>query len=110
MHYLTTPNSAGKWLGIAEASNYPKWLWEGTVLDGVVVGMPAHSTLQVPGDKVIFGNFSDLVLADWAGIDIVVDPYSGKKQGLIEITITLWTDVGIRHVGSFAVSTDSGAQ
>jgi hypothetical protein len=58
----------------------------------------------------VFGNWADLILAEWAGIDVVVDPYSLKKQGQIEVTITLWTDIGVRHAGSFTISADSGAQ
>ena len=85
-------------------------MWDGNIDQGTVVGRPAYSTNQVPGDVVIYGNFNDLILADWAGIDVVVDPYTLKKQGMIEITVTLWCDVGVRHAVSFAVSTDSGAQ
>ena len=108
--YLTTPSTAASWLATPEATNYPKFLLEGNIDMGTVVGRPAYSTNQVPGDLVIYGNFNDLILADWAGIDVVVDPYTLKKQGMIEITVTLWCDVGVRHAVSFAVSTDSGAQ
>lgn len=108
--YLTTPTVAGKWMGIAEAPNYPKWLWEGTVDEGVVVGRPAYSTNQVPSNKVIYGNWQDLILADWAGLDVVVNPYTNDAIGVINITIFLMTDVGVRQVVSFAVSADSGAQ
>jgi hypothetical protein len=63
-----------------------------------------------PGNGVIFGNWNDLVLAGWAGVDFVLDPYSLKKSGEIEVTQTQWADVGIRHSTSFVTSADSGAQ
>ena len=106
MAYLTTPNTRGVWKGAVKVTNQAVFLWQ----DGEVNGYPAAATKQVPSDKVIFGNFSDLIIAEWAGIDVVVDPYSLKKSGQIEVTTTLWTDVGVRHPGSFCVSTDSGAQ
>jgi hypothetical protein len=58
----------------------------------------------------VFGNWNDLIVAEWAGMDVVVDPYSAKKTGQIEVTMTLWTDIGIRHGASFCISSDSGAQ
>ncbi|MCC7202442.1 MAG: phage major capsid protein [Nitrospirae bacterium] len=107
MAYLTTPASRGKWKGIVRSTYNTKFLWDD---DGRVNGYRAEVTKQVPSDKVIFGNWADVVFAEWAGIDVVVDPYSLKKQGQIEITITLYSDIGIRHAVSFCVSTDSGAQ
>ena len=106
MAYLTTPTTRGVWKGAVKVTNQASFLWQ----DNEVNGYPAAATKQVPSDKVIFGNFNDLIIAEWAGLDVVVDPYSLKKSGQVEITTTLWTDIGVRHAGSFAVSTDSGAQ
>ena len=108
--YLTTPTVAAKMMNIPETQYSTKFVWDGTVDSGMVVGRRAEATNQVPGNKVIYGNFSDLMLADWAGIDVVVNPYTNDAQGVVTITITLWTDSGIRHSVSFCVSTDSGAQ
>jgi hypothetical protein len=77
---------------------------------GLVNGYPAYATKQVPSDKVIFANWNDLIVADWAGIDIVVDPYSLSLNGQVRVVVTILTDVGVRHPVSFCVSTDSGAQ
>ncbi|HSW65200.1 MAG TPA: phage major capsid protein [Dissulfurispiraceae bacterium] len=109
--YLTTPAVRGKWKSTPKVSAQALFLWEGgTGGTGIANGYRAEATKQVPNDKVIMGNWNDFIIADWAGIDVVVDPYSLKKQGLIETTVTLWTDCGIRHAASFVVSTDSGAQ
>lgn len=112
MAFLTTPAVRGKWKGTAKVSSYPSFLWENGAQpgSGLANGYRAEATLQVPSDKVVFGNWSDLIQADWAGIDVVVDPYSLKKTGQVEVTVTLWTDIGVRHAVSFCVSTDSGAQ
>ena len=112
MAYLATPAVSGKWKTIPKVANQAIFLWEkGAGLGiGEVNGYPARTTKQVPADKVIFANWADLILAEWAGIDVVVDPYSLKKTGQIEVTITLHSDIGVRHPVSFCVSTDSGAQ
>lgn len=106
--YLTTPVVRGKWKTTVKATSTAVFLWGDG--DMPVNGYRAGVTKQVPSNRVIFGNFADLIIGEWAGIDVVVDPYSLKKNGQIEVTITLWTDIGIRHAVSFAASTDSGAQ
>lgn len=112
MGYLTTPNVRGSWKTTPKVTNQAFFIWEGGDQPGSgrVNGYRAEATKQVPGDKVIFGNWQDLIMAEWSGIDVVVDPYSQKKNGLVEVTTTLWCDMGLRHPGSFCVSTDGGNQ
>lgn len=61
-------------------------------------------------NMVIFGDWSQVIYLEWAGRDVVVDPYSGKKEGTVEVTIQRLIDCVIRRGKSFAISSDSGAQ
>ena len=54
----------------------------------------------------IFGNFADLLICQWGGLDIIVDPYSLKKDAAIEITMNAYHDVFVRRAESFAVIKD----
>ncbi len=112
MAYLTTPAVRGAWKTTVKTANQAIFLWEKGVERGVgdVNGYPAYATNQVPSDRVVFGNWRDLIIAEWAGLDVVVDPFTLKKTGQIEITITLLCDIGVRHAESFCVSTDAGNQ
>jgi len=105
--YLTTSPVKGAWKTTAKVSGQPIYIWGE---NGQVNGYPARNTQQVPSNRVIFGKWSDLILADWSGMDVVVDPYSLKKKGQIEIVIQILTDVAVRHAEAFAVSTDAGNQ
>lgn len=107
MAFVTSPGSRAKWKAIARFSSTNTPIWQD---DNTVNGYRAFATNQIASNKVVFGNWNDLVVFEWAGIDVVVDPYSAKKTGQIEVTVTLWTDIGIRHGASFCISTDSGAQ
>ena len=83
--------------------------------DGVINSYPAIVTNQVGSaaavaNQVIFGNWNDMFFASWAGLDLVVDPYSLAENGQIKVVLTQWCDVGVRHTASFCKSTDSGAQ
>ena len=98
------------------SSQYSDFIFQtGANGEGMVNGYRALVTNQLGSantvaNQVIFGVWPDMILAGWAGIDVVVDPYSSKKTGQIEITVTQWADSAVRHAGSFAVSSDSGAQ
>lgn len=107
--YVCTPNVRAKLRQKTKVpdSTYPVFVWGD---DNRVAGYRTAVTKQVTGDKVIFGNWADLVIADWIGMDVVVDPYTLADQHQIKVAINMLADVGIRHMGSFAVSTDSGAQ
>lgn len=110
MAYLTTPGVKGAWKTILRATgamvNSASFLWD----NGKVNEYPAESTNQVPSNQVIFGNFNDLILADWDGLDVVVDPYTLAANGQVRIVEMLMTDVAVRHPVSFVVSSDAGNQ
>ena len=61
-------------------------------------------------NKVIFGNFADMILARWAGVDLVVDPYTLAASGKVRIVALTHVDIAYRHPESFVVSTDAGNQ
>ena len=113
LQYMTSPAASAKLLNVPVATGYPTFLWDGNIDQGTLVGRNAQTTNQLglaAGDRMVYGNWNDLVMLDWAGMDVVVDPYSQSANGVVVITITLWTDSGLRHEVSFAVSTDSAAQ
>jgi HK97 family phage major capsid protein len=102
--YLATPtvkNNAKLIAEIAAANSIPVWK------NDQVNGYTALATNQVPtGTSVIFGNWDDLILADWADSNFFVDPYSLSLQGQIRVINRLYCDNGIRHATSFSVATN----
>ena len=46
---------------------------------------------------------------DWAGYDVVVDPYTRAANNEVVVTVNLFTDFVVRHWPSFAISTDTAA-
>ena len=55
---------------------------------------------------MIFGNFADLLIANWGGLDIVIDPYTDAKNSLVNVIVNSWWDVNVRHAESFAAMKD----
>lgn len=113
--YVTSPAAAGALKNAKVDSGSGKFLWEGPVVDGILNNYKAMSSNQVPASgtyasRMIYGNWRDLLVLFWAGTEIIVDPYSAKKTGKIEIQIERMYDLVVRHPESFAVSSDSAAQ
>jgi len=49
------------------------------------------------GDLLVFGNWKDLVIGQWGGYDITVDPYTAAKNGMVVLTINAYFDAkGLR--------------
>lgn len=52
----------------------------------------------------IFGDWSQLVLADWGVVEVVYDPYTQAGAGAIVLTMRSLHDVAVRHIAAFAAS------
>ena len=58
------------------------------------------------GNLLVFGNWSDLVIGQWGGYDVTVDPYSIAKDGQVRLVINSYFDAkGLR--GSTSTGTGS---
>ena len=73
---------------------------------GTINGYRAIVSNQVTAGDLYFGNFADLLIGMWGGLDLIVDPYSGSKSGTVSITALQSVDVAVRHAVSFAFNND----
>ena len=55
---------------------------------------------------LIYGNFNELVIGMWSGVDIVVDTASLSTAGGLRLAFFQDVDVGVRHAESFAACQD----
>jgi HK97 family phage major capsid protein len=113
--YLTHPAVRGKLKKTPELNNtiaLPIW-YKGEVND-----TRAEVTMQMPtfnittpstytGYGVVYGVWDQLMVGEWGALEVIVDPYRLKKQGMIEVTTFDTCDVNVRHPQSFAVITDA---
>jgi HK97 family phage major capsid protein len=111
--YLTSPASAVKAMSIPKFTSTSNPIWD----ENSKIGMfPAEwsNNIATSGsgtlDQVIFGDFSQIIFLEWAGRDVVVDPYgTNATGGTVTITIQRLIDMVIRRAKSFAISADTGA-
>jgi HK97 family phage major capsid protein/HK97 family phage prohead protease len=75
-------------------------LWEqGDTMNGY----GTRVTNQLTAGDVFFGNFADLIIALWGGLDLTVDKMSLSKSGGTRIVVFQDVDFALRRVESFAL-------
>lgn len=111
--FATTPGMAGKLAQtVVAASTDTRMIWSGKLNDGELNGYKAVASNQVSAalgsgseHGLIFGNWNDIMIGMWGALELVVDPYSLKKQGMIEVTSFQLCDIALRHAQSFCKAT-----
>lgn len=113
--YITNPKVRGKLKQTQIASNLPM-IWQ---YANELNGYAAHVTSQVRSDltkgaattlsALFFGNWADLVIGMWGGLDVLVDPFTGATAGTVRVVELQDSDIAVRHAASFAVCVDANA-
>ena len=68
--------------------------------DGEVDGYPVSDSSNVVAGGYAFGDFGELVVAQWGSIDIVVDPYTLATKNAIRLVINAYFDAKVRRDGA----------
>jgi len=74
--------------------------------NGQANGYNVIRSQQATAGNVYFGNFSDLLIGMWAGLDILVDPYTASSSGNVRVRAIQTVDVAVRNAVSFAYNND----
>lgn len=111
--WMTTPLMAGKMMQTLEfAASGARPIWVGTFREGVMGGYRAGATNQVSKTLgagaehgMIFGNWNDVVIGFWGGLELTVDPYTLAGQAMLRIISYHLGDAILRHGESFTKAT-----
>lgn len=87
------------------ALKFPTTAASGTIWEpgNTVNGYNALTTNQVATGDVFFGNFADLLVGMWGGLEITVDPYTYSDKGRIRVVTMQDCDFQVRRTQSFVV-------
>jgi HK97 family phage major capsid protein len=96
--YITNAAMVGLLKTTVKVANYPVFLLE----NGEANGYRVHNSNQIATGDIFFGNFADVIIARWAGMDLIVDPYTNSTSGDVAITTFMDTDIALRHPVSFS--------
>ena len=103
--YVCTPAVAALLAGRQRFASTDTPLWEGGLMDGRVAGFAAMSSTQMPASRLLFGDFSQLVIAEWGALELDVNPYANFPAGITGVRAFYTVDVGVRYAASFSYST-----
>lgn len=56
---------------------------------------------------IIFGNWNDLLIGQWGGLNILTDPYTYGTSGRVRLIVESFWDVMVRRAASFAAIKDA---
>ena len=62
---------------------------------------------QVAANDLWFGNFADLLIGYFSGLDLMVDPYSNSTSGTVRVVAMQDVDMAVRHPESFSRGNNS---
>jgi len=96
--YLTTSAMAGAMKVKAKDSGSGLFVLE----NGQANGHNVIVSNAVASGVIYFGNFSDLLIGMFGGLDLLVDPYTNSANSVTRLRATQFLDVGIRHGQSFS--------
>ncbi|MDT3708163.1 MAG: phage major capsid protein [Thiobacillus sp.] len=118
--YLTNTKVRGtlrKTQEFATTNGKPVWTSGGQAGVGDVLGYQALTSNSVPSNltqgtsvgvcsAMIFGNWSELIIGMWGGLDIMLDPYTGSSAGTKRVVALQDVDVALRRAASFGAFKD----
>ena len=79
------------------------FLMEGTEVNGYR-GVLSN---QVASGDLWFGNFADLIIGYFSGLDLMVDPYTHSTSGTVRVVAMQDVDIAVRHPESFTRGNDT---
>lgn len=73
--------------------------------NGEVDGTKAYNTSNVTGTNYVYGDFSNLAIGSWGGVDLTVDPYTKAADGQIRLVVNMYVDAVVLRPEAFAAGT-----
>lgn len=102
--YVTTPGVAELLMQRQRFTSTDSPLWEGSMLNGTVMGQKAFACSNMPAATAIFGDWSQLVIAEWSQLAVEVNPYANFPAGIIGVRAFYTIDIGVRYAASFTAA------
>ena len=103
LKYICRPSEYGTMKVTSKDSGSGQFI---TSPDGLVNGYDVVRSNSVTSGDFYFGNFADLLVGLFGGLELTVDPYSLSTTGTVRIVALQSVDTAVRHPESFVLSND----
>ena len=98
--YLMAPNVKAKLRSMIKGTNGTGMVMENGEVDGTKASISAF----VPTNDLAYGDFSNVVVGIWDGLDIVVDNYTLAADGCIRLVVNFYCDAQVTRTGAISVA------
>jgi len=72
-----------------------------------IVGYPYIMSNQVTNEDYFFGDFSQVLMGEWGGLEVNVDPYTHSLKGRLRFVTFKTVDVAVRQPTAFCYANDA---
>jgi len=117
MGFLSNPEVATKLMSTKLDAGSGRFILE--TMMGPLMGYNALFSTQVPNNltkgtgtdlsAVIFGDFAQLLIGQWGGVDLVLDQYTKATEGMVRLVVNSYYDMTVRQPKAFAAIVDADA-
>lgn len=100
--YIASPSARASFRNMMKGSRGTAQL---AYTDGTLDGTPVYSTSNVETKNFVVGDFSNLAIGSWGGLDIVVDNYTQAVNGMIRLVVNAYFDAALIRPEAFQFGT-----
>lgn len=100
--YIASPSARASFRNMMKGSRGTAQL---AYVDGTLDGTPVYSTSNVETKTFVVGDFSNLAIGSWGGLDIVVDNYTQAVNGMIRLVVNAYFDAALIRPEAFQYGT-----
>lgn len=100
--YIASPSARASFRNMMKGSRGTAQL---AYVDGALDGTPVYSTSNVETKNFVVGDFSNLAIGSWGGLDIVVDNYTQAVNGMIRLVVNAYFDAALIRPEAFQFGT-----
>ena len=101
LRYIINASARGALKSTEKASGTAQFVYENDEINGY----PVTVSNQLANNDALFGDFSQLIMAMWSGLDLTVDPYAGATAGTVRIIALQDVDFAVKQPGAFCFGT-----
>tara|TARA_B100000902_G_scaffold160485_1_gene156183 strand:- start:1229 stop:2470 length:1242 start_codon:yes stop_codon:yes gene_type:complete len=101
LRYIINAAARGALKSTEKASGTAQFVYENDEINGY----PVTVSNQLGNNDALFGDFSQLIMAMWSGLDLTVDPFAGATSGTVRIIALQDVDFAVKQPGAFCFAT-----
>lgn len=89
--YLLSPKAKAGFRNMVKGDKTTNLVYE----NGSIDGTESMSTSNIKDKNFAYGDFSNVVIANWGNLDLTVDPMTKASSGLVRLVVNFYCDVKV---------------